>query len=82
MLNAALDGSLNDVKFETEEYFGLSIPTEYKEVPTEILNPKNSWKDANAYDAKARDLAARFKNAFKQYEEYVTDEVKKAAPLV
>lgn len=82
LLNAALDGSLNDVKFETEQYFGLSIPTEYKEVPTEILNPKNSWKDANAYDAKARDLAARFKNAFKQYEEYVTDEVKKAAPLV
>lgn len=81
LLNAALDGSLNKSEFETEGYFGLAIPKSCESVPSEILNPKNTWKDKNAYDAKAKDLAGRFKEAFKQYEPYVTDEVKKAGPI-
>lgn len=82
LLNAALDGSLNNVKFEKEQYFGLAIPTECEGVPAEILNPKNSWKDKDAYDAKAKDLATRFKNEFKQYEPYVNDAVKNAGPNI
>ncbi len=82
LLNSALDGSLNNVQFEVEPFFGLSIPTACEGVPSEILNPKNSWKNKDAYDTKAKDLASRFREAFKQYEPYVTDEVKKAGPLV
>ena len=81
LLNAALDGSLNDVEFVVDPFFGLQMPTACEGVPAEILNPKNTWFNPEAYDVKAKDLAVRFKNAFKQYEEYVTDEVKKAGPI-
>lgn len=81
LLNAALDGSLNDVEFVIDPFFGLKVPTACEGVPAEILNPKNTWSNPEAYDVKAKDLAERFRNAFKQYEEYVTDEVKKAGPL-
>lgn len=82
LLNAALDGSLNDVKFVTEPFFGLSIPTACEGVPAEILDPKNTWANKAAYDEKAKDLAGRFKNAFKQYEPYVSDKVKQSGPIV
>jgi phosphoenolpyruvate carboxykinase (ATP) len=67
LLRAALNGSLNAVDFVTEDYFGLHIPTECPDVPKEILNPKNTWSDASAYDAKAKHLVGLFENNYQQF---------------
>ena len=82
MIHAAIEGRLENVEFKTHEVFGLSMPTTCPNVPEEILDPRNSWKDKEAYDAKANLLASKFVNNFKQFEEGVTDEVREASPLV
>lgn len=67
LLNAALDGSLSNVEFESDSVFGLSIPKSCEGVPGEILNPRNTWSDAAAYDAKAHHLNELFQNNFKKF---------------
>jgi len=62
MVSAILDGSLANASFETEPVFGLHIPTSVPNVPDEVLAPRNTWQDKNAYDAKANDLAQRFRD--------------------
>ena len=78
LVDAALDGRLENVDFVTEPAFGLHIPVTCPGVPAEILNPRNSWADKNAYDAQAADLAARFEANFKQFE--APAEVRAAGP--
>ncbi len=82
MITAALNGQLDKVKFDTLPVFGLQMPVECPNVPAEILNPRNTWKDKNAYDAKAADLAAKFVKNFEQYASGVSQEIKDAAPKV
>jgi phosphoenolpyruvate carboxykinase (ATP) len=82
LLNAALNGELNDVEYETDPIFGLSIPKSCPGVPAKILNPKNTWDNKEDYDKKAKQLALDFSKNFKQYEEFVSDEVVKAGPAV
>ncbi len=82
MLNAALQGKLDHVKYVKDPIFKLDIPTECPGVPSEVLIPKNTWQDKNAYDQKARELAKRFNENFEQYKEYVSEEVLKMAPEV
>jgi phosphoenolpyruvate carboxykinase (ATP) len=60
MLNAALGGELNVVRYQTEPIFGLSVPQSCPHVPAEILNPRNAWKDPQEYDTRARQLKERF----------------------
>ncbi len=79
MVAAALDGSLAKVAAKPEPNFGLRIPASCPKVPGEVLDPKNTWGDKNAYDAMARDVAARFEKNFTQFEDYVDDGVKKVA---
>ncbi len=67
IINAILDGSLLDKEFETLPYFGLSIPKSVNNVNSELLNPRNLWKDASEWDAAAIDLAQRFINNFKGF---------------
>jgi phosphoenolpyruvate carboxykinase (ATP) len=81
MVNAALNGELKDVPFETDPFFGLQIPTAVPGVPAEVLNPRNTWADKAAYDAQATKLAKMFHDNFKQYADRVSDEVAKAGPL-
>jgi phosphoenolpyruvate carboxykinase (ATP) len=68
MVNAALDGRLSKVEFVTEPAFGLSIPLSCPGVPAELLNPRNAWKDAKAYDIQAAMLAQKFENNFARFE--------------
>ncbi|MGE5480290.1 MAG: phosphoenolpyruvate carboxykinase (ATP) [Chloroflexota bacterium] len=82
LLNAALDGKLDDVEFVTEPFFNLSIPKECPGVPQEILDPRNTWADKDAYDAKARDVAAQFVEHFAPYESYVKEGVKESGPKI
>ena len=68
LVNAALDGKLDAVEFITEPSFGFHIPIECPGVPSEILNPRNVWRDKPAYDRQATDLAARFASNFRQFD--------------
>jgi len=78
MVNALVEGELNNVGFEIEPSFGLSIPKSVPGVPSELLNPRNSWKDRAAYDKMAADLSARFEKNFEQFE--APREIKQAGP--
>jgi phosphoenolpyruvate carboxykinase (ATP) len=80
MVHAALDGSLREVPTAEDPVFGLHVPESCPDVPPEVLSPRNTWDDKEAYDDAARDLAGRFQKNFEQYEEYVGDEVKAANP--
>ena len=80
LLHAALDGTLADAKFTEDPIFGVHVPDKCPGVPTEILQPRNTWKDKAAYDAKAKHLAKLFHENFKEFESEVSDEVKNAGP--
>lgn len=80
MINAALDGKLDGVEFETEPFFGLSIPKEVPGVPSEVLNPREAWSDKAAYDETARKLAGMFRENFERFEEGVRPEVTASMP--
>ncbi len=72
MLNAAIEGRLADVTFETERFFGLAIPSEVPGVPSEVLNPRNAWADTAAYDAQAKHLAGLFAENFTRFETHAS----------
>lgn len=80
MVTAALNGSLTNVKTVQDPVFGLNIPVSCPGVPDEILNPRNTWKDKSAYDAKAKDLAEKFKKNFEQFAAGASEEVRNAGP--
>lgn len=82
MITAALEGKLDHVDYDMHEVFGLSMPTSCPDVPDEILNPKNTWKDKTAYDDKANVLATKFVNNFKKFESGVSEGIRQAAPKV
>ncbi|HCQ30439.1 MAG TPA: phosphoenolpyruvate carboxykinase (ATP) [Flavobacteriales bacterium] len=82
MITAALEGKLENVNYETHPVFGLAMPTECPDVPSEILNPKNTWEDKAAYDAKANELAEAFNKNFEQFAEFANEEIMNAAPKV
>lgn len=75
LVNAAIDGSLAAGEFDREGYFGLFIPRSCPGVPDDILNPRNSWGDKEAYDRTAADLQVRFRKNFEQYTGYVSEHV-------
>ena len=79
MVRAAVNGALNTVETVTDPDFGLRIPTSCPEVPAEILIPRNTWADKEAYDRQAQHLASRFKANFKQFAS-VGDAVLQAGP--
>jgi phosphoenolpyruvate carboxykinase (ATP) len=78
MVNALVEGELDNVAFEIEPSFGFSIPKAVPGVPSELLNPRNSWKDKAAYDKTAADLSARFEKNFRQFD--APDAIKNARP--
>jgi len=78
MVNAALEGALDAVEYETHPVFGIEMPKECPGVPSEILNPRNTWKDASAYDVRARELAAMFRENFAAFANTVSDAVRTA----
>ncbi len=82
MITAALEGKLNDVEYVNHEVFGLAMPTTCPDVPSEILNPRNTWTDQNAYDAKANELAEKFVNNFEKFKDFASEEIMNAAPRV
>jgi phosphoenolpyruvate carboxykinase (ATP) len=80
MVHAALNGSLDKIATEADPIFGLHIPTSCPDVPSEVLKPRHTWKDGNAYDEKAKHLAGLFNKNFEQFENDVTEEIRAAGP--
>lgn len=81
LINAALSGDLEKGTFEKHPVFGVMMPTALNGVPSEVLNPKNTWGDKEAYDFSAKKLAAAFKENFKQFEKETANEIIQAAPV-
>jgi phosphoenolpyruvate carboxykinase (ATP) len=80
MLNAALNGNLDNVNYEKHPVFGVDIPTQCPEVPSDLLNPRNTWANKDDYDKKASYLASLFNKNFEKYAEGVSKEILAAAP--
>jgi phosphoenolpyruvate carboxykinase (ATP) len=82
MITAALNGSLDKTTFAQMPVFGLSMPTECPDVPAEILNPRNTWADKAAYDAKCKDLAQSFVDNFSRFADKAGHDIMSAAPKI
>ena len=80
MITAAMDGKLDLATYETHPVFKLAIPTSCENVPSEVLNPRNTWENKADYDAKAKELAQSFHKNFKTFEEEASDEILAGAP--
>lgn len=80
MISSALEGKLNDVAFEHHPIFGLAMPVSCENVPSELLNPRSTWSDKEAYDKKAQSLAESFKKNFEKFEKQANEEILSGAP--
>ena len=81
MITEALEGRLSNVEFVQHPIFGLDMPTSCNNVPDEVLNPKGTWSDKEAYDAKAMELANSFRKNFSQFEEFANEEIIAGGPI-
>jgi phosphoenolpyruvate carboxykinase (ATP) len=79
MITAALNGELEKSLFTHNDVFNLDIPTSCSGVPSEILDPRNTWSDKNKYDLSANRLAALFVKNFQKFGE-VSEEIRNAGP--
>ncbi|HOP40519.1 MAG TPA: phosphoenolpyruvate carboxykinase (ATP) [Geobacteraceae bacterium] len=75
MIHAALDGTFDDIPFVREPFLLLEIPTGCPGVPAGILTPRNAWADTRRYDETAAGLVARFIENFRQFEDFVGEDV-------
>ncbi|NVK52411.1 MAG: phosphoenolpyruvate carboxykinase (ATP) [Flavobacteriaceae bacterium] len=82
MITAALENKLDDVAYVQHPVFGLLVPQSCENVPSDVLNPKATWTDKEAYDAKAMELANSFKKNFAQFEEFANEEIIAGGPIV
>jgi phosphoenolpyruvate carboxykinase (ATP) len=82
MITAALTGKLDDVPYQKLPVFELSMPKLCEGVPAEILNPRETWADKNAYDDTASNLAAKFIANFEKFAAETSQDILNAAPKV
>lgn len=79
LLTAALDGSLHDVEFRKDPNFGFEVPVAVFGVADQLLDPRRTWEDKDAYDAQAAKLVSMFSENFAQYLPFIDADVKAAA---
>ncbi|MCB0574697.1 MAG: phosphoenolpyruvate carboxykinase (ATP), partial [Saprospiraceae bacterium] len=82
MITAALNGELDKVGYHQHEVFGMNMPDSCPGVPADILNPRNTWADKNAYDRMANQLANEFVKNFEKYADQAKEDILAAAPRV
>ncbi|MBV7258987.1 phosphoenolpyruvate carboxykinase [Erythrobacter crassostreae] len=87
LLNAALDGNLEDVEYRLDPNFGIAVPVHIPILPKigfdqSILDPRSTWEDSDDYDATAMKLVQLFIENFAQYERHVDESVVRAMPLM
>jgi len=79
LLRAALDGSLAKAEFVRDPFFGLMMPKAVPGIPSEVLNPRETWADKDAYDRQAKHLVSLFEKNFETFAGAVGEDVKAAA---
>lgn len=82
LLNAALDGLLDKVEFEKDSVFGFEFPKTCPDVPSEILNPANTWKDKDGYLKKRKELAQMFIKNFDKFRAGSSQDILNAEPKI
>src|SRR3954447_23591632 len=82
LVAGALDGSLKNVSFRTDPYFGFSVPPSVPGIEPHLLYPMKTWKDKAEFDKTARKLVRMFQENFVKYEKHVDADVRSAAPEV
>lgn len=82
MITAAMNGQLDTVEYKPHNVFGVLVPQSCPDVPSEMLNPRDTWADKEAYDKKASELAQLFIKNFEKYAAQANDEIRSAAPIV
>ena len=82
MISSILKGELDNIDYTKHKIFGLNMPNSCPNVPSKILNPKNTWSDKLAYNKKANILAEAFRKNFNQFAEHANQEILDAAPIV
>jgi phosphoenolpyruvate carboxykinase (ATP) len=80
MVRAALNGKLEGVPTRTDPLFGFEVPTACPDVPHDVLWPRDTWNDPEAYDRTAQRLARMFVDNFRQFEGGVSKEIRAAGP--
>ncbi|MEG0308730.1 MAG: phosphoenolpyruvate carboxykinase (ATP) [Clostridium sp.] len=78
MVKAAIEGKLRNGEFEEDNNFNVLVPKSVPNVPSEILNPRNTWENKDEYDGKVAELIKQFQNNFKKFDE-LSDEILAAA---
>jgi phosphoenolpyruvate carboxykinase (ATP) len=81
MVDALLNGNLDDVDYDSDPVFGVLIPRSCPGVPPEVLQPRSTWPDPEDYDAQAKKLAGMFVQNFAQFADSVPAEVLRAGPV-
>ena len=82
VVHAALSGELDKMEFRPDPIFKVEVPAHCSDVPDDVLWPRHTWEDKDAFDAKAKELAARFAKNFEEYADQAGPEVRAAAPVV
>jgi phosphoenolpyruvate carboxykinase (ATP) len=80
MVRAILSGALDDVPTQLDPNFSLNIPTGVPEVPTEVLSPRNTWTDKQAYDTQVSKLAGMFGDNEKKFGTDMPSDVRESGP--
>jgi phosphoenolpyruvate carboxykinase (ATP) len=83
MISAALSGELglyNYEKYHIHSVFGVAQPRECPGVPTKVLSPRATWNDDEAYYKTAFKLTNAFRENFKKFEEYASEEIRRGGP--
>jgi phosphoenolpyruvate carboxykinase (ATP) len=80
MIRAAFNGELDKAGYDPDPVFGVLVPRACPGVPQEVLRPRNTWQDTNAYDEQARRVASLFNENFKSFADAATDATRAAAP--
>ena len=81
MVQAALEGKLNNVETKKDAIFGLEIPANVPGVPQEVLQPNLTWSNLEDYELKAKELSAKFRENFKKFKNVSSDIIEKGGPL-
>jgi len=81
MIRAALLGKLENAPVRVDPNFGFSIPLSVPDVPDQVLDPRSTWADPQAYDLQAKNLVSKFIENFTQFSSGVDPKVVSAGPL-
>ncbi len=80
LITAAMTGQLDGVEYSRDQVFGLEHPLQCPGVPSDVLQPRNTWADPSEYDRMAAKLAGLFAANFEKYQDKASEEIRSAGP--